>query len=331
MIKGKTLIKREVYDKLGSEKVIRVIGANVEIFATENKFQMLHLLGGGWVNAGAGQRYIKWRIVPDPITPPPPPVITDPIITPPQPAVTNIITEIKRKGRIATLLVDWQNPKWGFAPRQVGPLNAYPHTVTFNTICDSRKGSRIPLTDPILDYLGRLNGEQTKAGILVPNSGWINQPTIPPTIERVTWAANHVVVKETRVNLGVEYSNVYASSCHATDLNGTFFDKDMRLIVHKFNAFTMKSTMIKLAKGFDCYTPFITDPDAANGNMWIRSDYLEMWPDLPFTLSDGTQIVEYELYGYTIHGLRADRSLALLRDSHGFKTNWKINSPEVPI
>jgi hypothetical protein len=400
MITGKTLIKCAVYDKPGTEKIIRTIGANVVITATENKFQMLHLIDGGWVNAGVKQQYIKWHFVTDPIVPPPPPVVTDPgasIITgttlikcavydkpgsenvirtiganvvitatenrfqmlhlvdggwvnagakqqyikwhvvanpiapPPSPAVTGIITEIKRKGRIATMLVDWQNPKWKFAPRQVGTLNAYPHTVTFSTICDKRKGARIPLTDPILDYLGRLNGEKTKAGILIPASGWINIPTIPPTIERLTWAANHVVVKETRVERDVEYSNVHASSCHAADLNGTFFDKDMRLIVHKFNAYTLKGTMIKFAKGYDCYTPFITDPDVTNGDMWIRSDYLEMWPDLPFTLSDGTQIVEYELYGYKIYGLRANGSAVLLRDPHGFKTNWKINSPEVPV
>jgi hypothetical protein len=319
MIAGKTLIKRDVFDKPGSDNKIGTIGANVEITATENVYQWLHLSDGGWVNAGARQQYIKWHTVPDPVVPPSPPV------------VPGIISEIKRKGRIATLLVDWQNPKWGFAPRQVGPSRAYPHTVTFNSVCDERKGPRIPLTDPILDYLGRLNTTKTKERILVPNAGWINRPTIPPTIERLTWAANHVVVKETRVHLGVEYSNVYASSCHATDLNGTFFDKDLRLIVHKFNAFTMKSTMIKLARGYDCYTPFITDPDVNNGDMWIRTDYLEMWPDLPFPLSDGTQIVEYDLYGCKIYGLRDDGSAVLLRDPHGFKTNWRIKSPEIPV
>lgn len=326
MIKGKTLQKREIYDKPGDEKIIGYIGANIEIFATENKFQMLHLMNGGWVNAGARQQYIKWQVVPDSTQPPSPPILTDPNL-PPQPAVPNLVTEIKRMGKIATLLVDWQNPKWGFAPRAVGPLNAYPHTVTFHAIRDSRKGPRIPLTEPILNYLDRLNGEKTKEGILVPNAGWVNRPTVPPTVERLTWAANHVIVKETRES----YCNLYASNCNATDLSGTFFDKDMRLIVHKFNAFTMKSTMIKLAKGVDCYTPFITDPYINNGDMWIRSDYLEMWPDLPFTLSDGTKIVEYELYGHKTYGRRADGRTILLRDASGFKTNWKINSPEVPV
>jgi hypothetical protein len=129
----------------------------------------------------------------------------------------------------------------------------------------------------------------------------------------------------------VEFSNVHASNCFATDLEGTFFEKDLRLIVHKFNAFTMKSTMIKLRGGHDCYTPFITNPDRNNGEMWIRSDYLEMWPDLPFVLSDGTQIVEYELYGFEIYGIRVDGSVVLLRDRYGYKTNWKINSPELPV
>ena len=89
--------------------------------------------------------------------------------------------------------------------------------------------------------------------------------------------------------------------------------------------------MIKLANARDCYTPFITDPDVEAGDMWIPSEYLEMWPELPFTLSDGTQIIEYELFGYKIYGLRADGKSVLLRDPGGFKTNWKINSPEVPI
>ncbi|MBI5954284.1 MAG: hypothetical protein HY865_21720 [Chloroflexi bacterium] len=319
IITGKTLVKRDVYDEPGSEKILGVINANVSITASENRLQWLHLVEGGWVNAGAQQRYIKWQ------------VIANPNVPPPQPAVESVVTEVKRRGRIATLLVDWQNPKWGFAPREVGPLNAYPHTVTFNVVCDHRKGPRVPLTDPILDYLGRLNGEKVKAAILVPNSGWVNNPTIPPTVERLTWAANHIIVKETRMVQEVEYSNVYASSCHAADLTGTFTDKDARLVVHKFNAFTRGSTMIKLGSGADCYTPFITDPNINNGDMWIRSDYLEMWHELPFALSDGTSIVEYELYGHRVFGRRADGSAVLLRDPSGFKTSWRINSPDVPV
>jgi len=129
----------------------------------------------------------------------------------------------------------------------------------------------------------------------------------------------------------VTYANVYASSCYAADLRGTFFDKDVRLAVHKFNAFTKNGSMIKLARGWDCYTPFITDPYVNNGDMWIPADYLEMWQPLPFALSDGTKIVEYELHGHKIYGRRADGSAVLLRDPGGFKTNWKIKSPEVPV
>jgi hypothetical protein len=56
-----------------------------------------------------------------------------------------------------------------------------------------------------------------------------------------------------------------------------------------------------------------------------------MWPELPFTLWDGTQIIEYELFGFKIYGLRADGQSILLRDPQGFKTNWRINSPELPV
>ena len=128
----------------------------------------------------------------------------------------------------------------------------------------------------------------------------------------------------------VKFANVYAMSCHEKDLEGTFFDKDMRLVIHKFNASTWNRNMIKLAGGEDCYTPFITAPNVNDGAMWIRLDYLELWPRLPFALSDGTEIVEYELHGFEICGLRADGSSVLLREPGGFKTNWSIASPEVP-
>ncbi len=328
IIKGKTLAKRYIFDKPGGVKALGVIEPNVEIHASENKYQWLHLVNGGWVSAGPAQQYIKWQVVPAET---PLPLEPDPNIPPPQPDVPNPVTEIKRSGRIATLLVDWQNPKWGFAPRDVGPLNAYPQTVTFSHACDYRKGTRIPLPDPILNYLEVLNGARVKDQILIPSTGWINNPTVPPTVERITWAANHVIVKETHTEAGIEYSNIHASNCYASDLNGTFFDKDMRLIVHKFNAVTKKSTMIKLGSAIDCYTPFMTDPDVMNGDMWIRSDYLEMWPALPFALTDGTEIIEYELYGHKIFGRRADGSAVLLRDPEGFKTNWSINSPDVPV
>jgi hypothetical protein len=326
-IKGKTLIKRDVFDKPQGTKKIGTLEPDTIIFATENIFQWLHLVDGGWVNAGLRQQYIKWSVVSDPIVPPP---IPDPVVTPPPPVDPWIITEIKREGRIATLLVDWQNPKFGFAPRNVLRM-AYPQTVTFNTICADGKGSTIPLTSQMEEYLCILNGQKTKELILTTGSGWVNIATPRGTVERLSWAANHVIVKETRVEKDVEFSNIYAPSCYATDLIGTFFDKDMRLIIHKFNAITKTGNMIKLTNKRDCYTPLMTTPDEDNGDMWIRSEYLEMWPELPFTLSDGTQIIEYELFGFMIYGKRADGKSILLRDPQGFKTNWKINSPELPV
>jgi hypothetical protein len=333
IIKGRTIVKCYVFDKPRGARRVGTIGANVTITATENKYQWLHLTDGGWVNAGPRQQYIKWEVVEEPIEPPPPPPAPEPMVTPPPPKEPWPITEIKRKGRIATLLVDWQNPKWGFMPRQLSLERSmvFPQTVTFNSICKKGKGATIPLTDQIIEYLGSLNDQKTKDVILTIGAGWINRPTIPGTVERLTWAGNHVIVKETRVVQDIEYSNVHALSCYETDLIGTFFDKDMRLILHKFNAVTRSSNMVKLTNTRDCYTPFITDPDVNNGDMWIPSEYLEMWPELPFALSDGTQIIEYELFGYKIYGLRADGKSVLLRDPSGFKTNWKIKSPEVPI
>jgi len=333
IIKGKTIKNREVFNKPRGEKKLRTIKANEEITATEHIFQWLHLADGGWVNAGPRQQYIKWEIVEEPVDVTPPPDESEPVVTPLPPKEPWPITEIKRAGRIATLLVDWQNPKWDFTPRQFSleGTMAYPQTVTFNSIPARGKGATIPLTEQITDYLIDLNGEKTKELILTIGVGWINIPTLPGTVERLTWAGNHVVVKETKVIQDVEFASIHALSCRETDLIGNFFDKDMRLVLHKFNAVTRASNMIKLANARDCYTPFITDPDVNNGDMWIPSEYLEIWPELPFTLSDGTQIIEYELFGYKIYGLREDGKSVLLRDPNGFKTNWKIDSPEVPI
>ena len=330
VIQGKTILKRDITREPRGEVVIGSIDANVEIIASENKFQWLHLEGGGWVNAGKNQEYIKWNVVNIPIIPSPLPA---PIVTPSPPEEPWPITTIKRKGRIATLLVDWQNPKWEYAPRQV-VLDRYflhPQTVTFNTICAKGKGISIPLTDEMKDYVGFLNGEKIQEIILRVGSGWINIPTAPGTVERLSWAANHVIVKETKVEQDVEYSNIHAIDCYETNLTGTFFDKDMRLVLHKYNAITRDSKILKLSTERDCYTPLITDPNLNHGEMWIPSEYLEFWPELPFTLSDDTQIIEYELFGYSIYGLQADGKSILLRDPDGFKTNWKINSPEVPI
>lgn len=333
IIKGKTLVKRVVVDKPRSKIKIRTLGANVDIVASENKYQWLHLTDGGWVNAGRRQQYIKWETVEEPVDTTPPSGPPDPIVTPLPPKEPWPITDIKRAGRIATLLVDWQNPKWNYKPRQFSleDTMAYPQTVTFNSIPARMKGSTIPLTDQMIAYLVSLNGEKTKDLILTTGVGWINVPTLPGTVERLTWAGNHVIVKETRVVQEVAYANVHAISCYETDLIGNFFDKDMRLVLHKFNAVTRASNMIKLANARDCYTPFITDPNVNNGDMWIPVEYLEMWPELPFTLSDGTQIIEYELFGHKTYGLREDGKSILLRDPDGFKTDWRIISPEVPI
>ena len=332
MIKGTTLAKCRVFDKPVNGNNIGTIEANVVITATENQFQWLHLSDGGWVSAGAKQQYIKWQVVADA----PPPPVPSPSPFPP-PSITRPITEIKQKGRIATLLVVWQNPKWGFTPPQPGTLNAWPQTFQFSNVGgDDRKGARIPLTKEMEKYVERLNAHDKNPRRIIdfPDAGWINIHITPPdpmSIECLTWAANHVVVKETRMFSGVEYASVHALNCYETNLDGTFFDKDMRLIVHKFNAYTMQKKMIKIGKGIDCYTPFISNPNMWYGEMWVRSAYIEMWPTLPFALNDGTSIVEYELYGHSTFGIRADKSSVLLRDASGFKTSWKINSPDVPV
>ena len=224
-IKGKTVKKREVFNKPRGDKRMRIIEANADITATENIFQWLHLADGGWVNAGPRQQYIKWEIVEEPVDTTPPPDESDPVVTPLPPKEPWPITEIKRAGRIATLLVDWQNPKWDYSPRQFSleGTMAYPQTVTFSSVCEKGKGANIPLTDQMTEYLESLNGEKTKELILTIGAGWINRPTKPGFIERLTWAGNHVIVKETRVEGDVEYANVHAISCHETDLVGYIF------------------------------------------------------------------------------------------------------------
>jgi len=89
------------------------------------------------------------------------------------------ISAIKMAGRIATLLVDTQNPKWRFAPRKVG-ISAPPQTVTFNNVMRNGKGKRVPFTDKMLAYLIALNGRLVAKKIQIPSAGWINKSTLPP-------------------------------------------------------------------------------------------------------------------------------------------------------
>ena len=81
-IKGKTVKKREVFNKPRGDKRMRIIEANADITATENIFQWLHLADGGWVNAGPRQQYIKWETVEEPVDTTPPPAESDPVVTP---------------------------------------------------------------------------------------------------------------------------------------------------------------------------------------------------------------------------------------------------------
>lgn len=310
MIIGTTREKRGVFDTPRGS-LIGSIKANVDIIATENKFQWLHLASGGWVNAGDSQQYITWKTVPD-----------STVIVPPY---SDQIKKVKNAGKIATLLVDYQNPKWKKLPRSLLPdwtgLACPPQTVVFNTAPRVGKGARIPYPIAMHNYVFQLNSEKIADAIERPETGWINKVTNPPSIERLTWAANHVIVTETRA----AFSKVYAPSHHDL-MSGSFFDKDMRLVVHKFNAVTPENGMIKLGKGHNCYTPFFSDSD-----MWIPTSYLEMWPALPFTLDSGRKIVEYELIGHHYFGKYHDGKSVLLYDPQGFKTNWRINSPDVPI
>jgi hypothetical protein len=106
IIKGRTIKKRQVFKKPRGNKSNRTIQANADITATENKFQWLHLANGGWVNAGPRQQYITWEVVEEPVDTPPPLDDTEPVVTPPPPKEPWPITDIKRAGGIATLLVD---------------------------------------------------------------------------------------------------------------------------------------------------------------------------------------------------------------------------------
>ena len=238
------------------------------------------------------------------------------------------ITAIKRSGHIATMKVDWQNPKWNFTPRRPGDLYAWPQTFTFNTRPVEGKGERIPLTTNINNFGVDINGQTNWDKVLQPSAGWINSPTEPPTIESLSWAANPVIVLEHTLHLGADYSRVFALDCNAPayQLTGNPTKQDWRLVLHKYNAVTADSKLIKFGAGFDIWTPFI-----ASGDMWCKSEYLEFWPELPHTLADGRIVIEYILTGYTISGRLDDNSVITLRSTTGFPTSWHLDSPEVPI
>lgn len=302
---------------MGAETGKYVIFGN-KITADKHEAQWLHLTSINgvpvtteqWVSAGVNQRYIKWNEV-SVYTPPPP----------------TGVTAALEQGRAATLVTDPYSKYWGHKPRRPGTLPAWPQTKPFNHVPAYGKGKRLPLTLKVIADVIRLNGINAFR-LWIPSLGWINSPgespevdKISPTSERLSWAANHVIILEQRGN----FYRVYADDCNNPQ-SETFFTKNGRFIVHKFNAIHKDGHMIKYGKGYDLYTPFTSD-----GEMWIPCEEVHLWPALPFQLGDGTYIVKYELQGFKYYGIRADGTHKLLRDETGFKTNWKLQIPEVPI
>lgn len=236
----------------------------------------------------------------------------------------NDITSIKRAGRIATLNHDLFDPHWHYKPRRPSEsLASWPHTSIINHVPRDGKGSMLPLTQAMKNWIvnNHANGTRLLERIMIPSAGWINADGVTNKTQRLTWSCNHVIVLETRG----EYSRIYAPDYRLPHV-GNFFTQDGRLIYHKFNAIKFDGTLLKLGGGFDCYTPLISD-----GEMWKRTDSLEMWPELPYTLDTGQVITEYILRGFDIYGIAEDGANVLLRHNGGFTTSWKIMNPEVPI
>jgi lysozyme len=296
----------------------RYLMKNDVIEADTNKAQWLHITkingvdapADSWASAGAFQQYITWAWtdVYPPVTPP------------------SNVTAALEKGRAATLVTDPFSKRWGYKPRRPGPLAAYPQTAVFNHIAALGKGKRLPLTLKVIAAVLRLNGLNAFR-LWIPSAGWINNdnetPTVDkvsPTSERLTWSANHVIILEQSGN----FYRVYADDCNNPQQE-TFFTKNGRFIVHKYNAIHKDGHMLKYGKGLDLYTPFTSD-----GEMWIPVDEVYLWPALPFQLGDGTYITRYEVQGFKYYGIRADGTTVLLRDETGYKTNWTLKIPEVP-
>jgi hypothetical protein len=248
--------------------------------------------------------------------------------TSPDPLPMTALRMIKRAGRIARLRIDCNNPKWKYMPRSV--LNPAlkpnpPQTVTFNEDMRDGKGSKIPLTSYMDAKLLEWNGADTHRRIHNPPAGWINTATDP---EALTWAANDVVVKE----IVGQFADVHAMDCNSENVTSSFFTADGRLEAHKFNAITPSCTMIKLAEGYDCFTPFIKNSE----HYWINKAYLEFWPELPcrvtFPEGQGVSIVEYVLRGYETWAInQLGTEICLHTPRAGYLTDWKLETPGVPV
>lgn len=247
------------------------------------------------------------------------------------PPLPQTLRDIKRLGRIATLVDDPHSPYWNFTPRRPGDLDTWPQTSVFNHVPAPRKGKRLPLTPRVLAHVEFLNGSRNADRLYNPSTGWINSKTetpqvdkISPTSESLSWAANHVIVMEERIHRGEWYCRIYAEDSNSI-LRNTFFSPDGRLVTHAYNAIHRDGHMTKHGSGQSLYTP-LTSP----GELWCAKEELAFWPSLPFVDDEGGTVIEYSLLGYQIFGVRADRSQILLRDTSGFRTSWSLPIPEVP-
>lgn len=243
--------------------------------------------------------------------------------------ISQLTKALRDGGRIARMRSDCNNPKWNNIPRSIsnsGLNSAPPQTVTFSDHLSDGKGPKSPLTPWMDRKVRELNGDFVYSKLMIPAAGWINTGDDP---EKLTWAQNDLIV----IGKNGVYADCFAIDYRSEDLPDTFFTKNGRLGIHKFNAINKDCKAIKLANGYDAFTPFIT----ATQHSYIRSEYLEFWPALPMKvvplngLSPIT-IVEYELWGYETYAITDKNSrICLYRPGDGYLTSWKLETPGVPV
>jgi len=207
---------------------------------------------------------------------------------------------------------------WRATPRPVPP-----NTVILNESPRKGKGSKIPLTIAMRNFLIKLNGPSTWKSLTIPAAGWINVGSKP---ECLTWGGNVVWVTEIR-----------GKFCRLSSLKNTwdldpadFNFETTPEYIHKFTSINSKGYLFKLGNGKNAYTPLMRK----GGELWVQTALLEFFPELPVkvTTPSGWEytIVGYRVEGNKVYGTSIGDKPLLLQEGNQFPTSWKMTSIAPP-
>lgn len=222
-------------------------------------------------------------------------------------------------------IVKW---KWGSLLQRTTD----PATVQINDSPNPKPNATKGTPIPILQwkqYVRRINSVKSAAWLLKPDVMWINR--LDEKCEPITCSGNFVQIigsNATHYRLDSMYNDMNTATLDP-QFNNWF---EQPTLYFKATARGLWSGIFNVGKALDVFVPFLKA--RKHPYSWIRKSQVEVFPSLPFTLSDGRVVVRYELKGASVIGFFADGEYTYLRQATKpgeciHPTSWYLNTEGV--